>query len=84
MIYTEYGIGNESFINTEIEKQDGSEYRIKGNFKEKGALVSIYIRIWILKTVFILDTKDGFKIKKKNRNKFKALLGFRYKEKEGN
>jgi hypothetical protein len=31
--------------------------------------------VWICKTVFILDVREGFKRMKKGRNKFKFIFG---------
>ncbi|MCK6258222.1 DUF3977 family protein [Fictibacillus sp. KIGAM418] len=36
---------------------------------------SLYFRIWMAKTVFILVSKEGFKTGKKNRNAFKIIIG---------
>lgn len=72
-IYTEIGIGNPSFINTEIEYPDGTEVRIPGFRKMKPN--DMYFRLWIGSKVFILSTKDGFKTQTKNRSKFKILFG---------
>ncbi|WP_225434219.1 DUF3977 family protein [Peribacillus tepidiphilus] len=36
---------------------------------------SAYIRIWMNRTVFIWDSKQGFKKTKKNRKAFKVILG---------
>tara|TARA_B100000614_G_scaffold208357_1_gene190974 strand:- start:51 stop:296 length:246 start_codon:yes stop_codon:yes gene_type:complete len=78
-IFTEIGIGNDTFINTETEYPDGTEERSPG-FK-KMALKAIYIRIWIGHTVFILGTGSGFVIRKKSRRSFKFLIGFEGVEK---
>jgi hypothetical protein len=72
--FIEFGIGNNWLIRTETELEDGSE------FEEKGIigpirLHSIYLRIWIGKTVFILDLKEGMKRVKKSRKEFKNILG---------
>lgn len=72
--YTEIGIGNDTFINTETEYPDGSETRASGFVKMK--LTEVYIRIWLGKKVFILSSKDGFKIQTKGKAKLKVLLGF--------
>ncbi|MFA5888775.1 MAG: hypothetical protein WCW47_00680 [Candidatus Paceibacterota bacterium] len=32
-------------------------------------------KVWIFKTIFIISTDSGLKIKKKDRNKFKILFG---------
>jgi hypothetical protein len=73
-IYAEFGIGNETFLNTEFEKSDGTEYRVP-SFVIPDVVDDIYIRIWIVKFVLILSTKDGIKIGRKNKNKFKILFG---------
>ena len=45
--------------------------KIKGPIK----FYSLYLRIWIGKTVLIADLKEGFKRQKKNRNEFKVIFG---------
>jgi hypothetical protein len=72
-VFAEIGFGNESFFSTEIEEGD-SEYRIPKFIKPK-KIDGFYFRFWIFKTVFILSTKNGFEIKKKDRNKLKILFG---------
>lgn len=54
MKYIEFGIGNTWLVRTETESEDGTEYEEKGII---GPIKfhSLYIRIWIGKTVFILD-----------------------------
>jgi hypothetical protein len=74
MKFIEVGVGNRWIIRTETELNDGTE------FEEKGIvgpimLQTVYIRLWILKTVFILDSKEGYKKMKKNRKAFKLILG---------
>ena len=77
--FTEIGIGNPTFINTEKEFPDGKEIRNPGFVKMK--IIGLYFRLWIRKKVFIISSKEGFKIQTKNRNKFKLLLGIIGKEK---
>lgn len=72
-IYAEIGFGNDSFLSTEIEKEN-TEYRISKFIKPK-KITEYYFRVWIFKTVFILSTKDGFKVRNKDKNKFKILFG---------
>ncbi|MGM0885131.1 MAG: DUF3977 family protein [Bacillota bacterium] len=74
MKYIELGFGNTWFIRTETELDDGTE------FEEKGIIGpirfrSIYLRIWIGKSVLIVDLKQGFKVSKKRRNALKFILG---------
>jgi len=71
MKYYEIGFGNESLSSTEME----DESRVRG-FALDG-IESIYIRIWIWKSVFILDLFEGFKIGIKDEVKFKFLIGLR-------
>lgn len=72
--YIEIGIGNRWFIRTELEHDDGTET------EQKGALLpikveSIYMRVWIGKTVWILSSKEGWKVVKKERIAFKWVFG---------
>lgn len=73
--YTEIGFGNAWFVRTEIEHDDGSESEMKG-FLKPFKLKSVYIRVWIGMNVMILDSKEGLKFTKKNRRKFKFMIGF--------
>lgn len=73
-IFTEIGIGNDTFINTETEHPDGKEVRTPGFVKMK--IKAVYLRVWIGKKVFIIASNEGFKLTKKSKNKFKFLLGF--------
>ena len=74
MKFIEFGIGNTWLLRTETERVDGSEYEEKG-IKGPIKFQSIYLRIWIRKTVVILDSKQGMKWIKKNRNEFKFIIG---------
>lgn len=72
--YIEFGVGNTWLVRTEFECDDGHEFEVKGvsgtiNFH------SIYFRIWIGKTVFIIDSKDGFKRVRKSSRKLKLIMG---------
>jgi hypothetical protein len=72
--YIELGIGNTWIVRTEIELADGTEYEEKG-IVGPIKFYSVYMRVWIRKTVWIVDLREGFKKTKKNRNKFKIILG---------
>uniref|UniRef100_UPI001C2F99B1 DUF3977 family protein n=1 Tax=Lysinibacillus sp. GbtcB16 TaxID=2824761 RepID=UPI001C2F99B1 len=61
-------------IRTETELADGSEYEQKGIIKPI-LLHSIYFRIWLGKTVFVLDSSEGLKRVKKSRHAFKLIFG---------
>ncbi|MBO8155675.1 MAG: DUF3977 family protein [Bacillaceae bacterium] len=76
MKFIEFGIGNKWLIRTETELSDGTEFEEKGIV---GTLKpqSLYLRVWIGKTVVILDSKEGFKKTKKNRNEIKIILGIK-------
>ncbi|OGN01322.1 MAG: hypothetical protein A3I26_02015 [Candidatus Yanofskybacteria bacterium RIFCSPLOWO2_02_FULL_43_10] len=72
-IFAEIGLGNETFLSTEIEESDG-EYRISGFIIPK-KIKGCYIRIWVFKTVFIISTDNGFEIKKKDKKRLKIIFG---------
>lgn len=72
--YMELGFGNRWLLRTEIEMEDGTECEHRG-VSWPTRIESCYIRIWIGKTVLILDTREGIKVAKKKRNSFKFLLG---------
>ena len=72
-VYSEIGYGNPSLISSEIEYSDGSELRLPG-FK-KMHIEGVYFRLWFRNSVFILSSRDGFKIQLKNKKKLKILFG---------
>ena len=72
-MYAEVGIGNSTFLSTEYESESGDEYR-RNEFRF-AQFQSMYLRAWVGKWVFILDSKEGFKTKKKSRSAFKLLFG---------
>jgi len=72
-IFSEVGLGNESFISTEIEKGK-KEYRLPKFIKPK-ITNGVYLRVWIFKKVLILSTYSGIKVINRNNNKFKLILG---------
>ncbi|WHX51442.1 DUF3977 family protein [Paenibacillus woosongensis] len=74
MRYIEFGIGNKWLIRTETELNDGTEFEVRGIVRPI-QFQSAYIRIWIRKTVLIIDLKQGLKVTKKNRNEFKIIFG---------
>ena len=73
-VYAEIGLGNGSFLSTEIE-ENGKEYRIS-EFIKPQKIDDYYLRIWVLKRIFIFSTKDGLKTSRKDINKLKIVLGF--------
>jgi hypothetical protein len=74
MKFIEFGTGNTWVVRTETELEDGTEYEEKGIIRPI-KFQSIYLRIWFLKTVVIVDYKEGFKKMKKNRTAFKLIIG---------
>jgi hypothetical protein len=72
MLYSEIGIGNGSLVSTEIERKK-DEVRVNGWMM--GVFRSIYLRLWLGKTVIVIDSVDGLKVTKKSRRKVKILLG---------
>lgn len=74
MKFIEFGIGNKWLIRTETELRDGTEFEEKGIVRPI-KFQSIYLRIWIKRTVWIFDMREGFKKTKKHRNDFKIILG---------
>lgn len=76
MKYIEFGIGNKWLIRTETELEDGTEFEEKG-IKRPIKFQSLYTRIWVGKTVLIIDSKEGFKQATKNGKSFKLILGIK-------
>ncbi|WP_226536715.1 DUF3977 family protein [Fictibacillus halophilus] len=76
MKFIEFGFGNRWFVRTETELNNGTEFEGKGIVLPI-RLHSLYLRIWIWKTVVILDSKEGYKRTNKNRSDFKLLIGMR-------
>jgi hypothetical protein len=74
MKFIEFGIGNTWIVRTETELEDGTEYEEKGIIRPI-KFQSVYLRIWLLKTVIVIDFNEGFKKMKKNRNAFKLIIG---------
>lgn len=72
-VYAEMGIGNETFLSTEIE-EGGHERRIKG-FHLPKKITDVYVRIWVGKRVMIVSTKDGVKFVRKEKQGLKILVG---------
>lgn len=72
-VFSEIGLGNDSFFSTEFE-EDNSEHRVS-KFVLPDKINGFYFRLWVFKNVFILSTNDGFETNKKDRNKLKILFG---------
>lgn len=76
MKYIEFGIGNRWLVRTETEFADGSEKEQRG-INGPIRLHSIYFRIWVGKTVIILNSREGIIHMKKQRIQFKLVLGLK-------
>ncbi|MFA6523969.1 MAG: DUF3977 family protein [Candidatus Paceibacterota bacterium] len=72
-VFTEIGIGNDTFFSTEFEEEN-SEYRIS-KFILPNKITGFYFRFWLFKKVFILSSNKGFEIVRKDRNRLKILFG---------
>lgn len=72
-VFAEIGFGNATFLSTEFEEGD-NERRVN-KFIVPKKINGIYFRLWLFKNVYIISTNNVFKIKKKERNKFKILFG---------
>lgn len=72
-VFAEIGFGNDTVLSTEFEEED-NEYRIP-KFVVPDKIRGFYLRIWVLKKVFVLSTNDGFETSRKDRNKLKILFG---------
>ncbi|AIQ18165.1 hypothetical protein H70357_16855 [Paenibacillus sp. FSL H7-0357] len=74
MKYIEFGIGNRWIVRTETEFEDGTETEQQGIIRPIH-FHSLYLRIWIGKTVFVADLKEGCKKSRKSRSKIKIVIG---------
>lgn len=72
-VFAEIGIGNGTFLSTEIEEGD-KEYRIP-KFIFPNKITGYYFRFWIFKNVLVLSSDQVIKLKKKDKNKLKILFG---------
>ena len=84
MIYIEYGLdfdNNRLGIgrSIEVENDDGSEYRVKGNVKL--AQKRYYFRFWVGKLVFVLSGSNGLEVIHKKRYNLKIVFGIKGKMK---
>ena len=64
-IYAEIGFGNDTFISTEIEKND-KEYRV-AKFLKPQKIEEVYFRLWLFKKVFVFSLPKGISLKKKKK-----------------
>lgn len=74
MKFIECGIGNRWLIRTETESEDGTEHEVKGIVLPI-QFQSMYVRVGVGKTVWILDSREGIKRSRKERTGFKLVVG---------
>lgn len=74
MKFIEFGLGNKWILRTETELSDGTEFQERG-IVGPIKLQSVYLRVWLGKTVIIIDSKEGYKKSKKNRKEIKIIIG---------
>ena len=72
-VYSEIGLGNPSFLSTEIE--EGNKESRVSKFILPKKIEGVYLRFWIFKKVFIISSKNGIVLQSKDKNKFKILFG---------
>lgn len=72
-VFAEIGIGNKTFLSTEIEEGLG-ESRIPQFILPK-KIEGYYLRFWVFRRVIIFSTNEGVKLQKKTGNHFKILFG---------
>ncbi len=72
-IFAEAGIGNSTFLSTEIEKKE-LERRVKG-FIIPPKIEGFYIRVWLGKRVYALSSNRFFNTTKKKKIKLKLIFG---------
>ena len=72
-VFAEVGLGNETFLSTEVETGK-TEERINKFIRPK-KINGFYFRIWMFKRVIIFSTYDGIKLQKKQQNRLKIILG---------
>lgn len=72
-VFAEIGIGNKTFLSTEIE-EGPSEFRIP-QFVLPKKIEGYYVRLWIFRCVIIFSTNEGIKLQKKTSNHLKILFG---------
>lgn len=74
--FFECGFGNRWFLRTEVEREDGTEYELKGWVGPLNCQ-SLYLRVWFGKQVWILDSLGGLKHQVKKRLAVKIIFGIR-------
>lgn len=72
-IFAEIGFGNDTFLSTEIE-ENNKEHRV-GKFLIPKKLKDFYFRACFFKKNLIISTRDGIKLKSRDKNNFKLLFG---------
>ena len=76
VMYAEWGVGNPTFLSTEVEEANGTEFRVKGFFVT-GNILSVYVRSQIGYCVLIVESVEGTKWGIKPYCAFKFLFGIK-------
>lgn len=72
-IFAEIGVGNKTFLSTEIE-EGSNELRIPKLILPK-KIEGYYLRLWIFRRVIIFSTNEVIKLQKKTSSHLKILFG---------
>lgn len=72
--YLEIGFGNTYVVRTEYEDALGHEWEVKG-WVGPVRCRSVYCRLWLGTSVFILDSREGIKRQRKSNSRFKLVFG---------
>lgn len=80
--YIEFGLGNTWLVRTEFEDESGQEWEVRG-IVGPIAWQSCYVRLWLGKSVYILDSREGFKRQSKKKKRFKLVFGLVCQAEEG-
>ena len=72
-IFAEIGLGNTTFISTEIEK--GVHEKRIARFIVPPRIRGVYIRIWVYLFVIAFSTNRLVNWQRKNKTKFKLIFG---------
>lgn len=80
--YVEFGLGNTLLFRTAFEADKGQEWEVQG-IVGSIAWQFCYVRLWLGKSVYILDSREGFKRQSKKKKRFKLIFGLVCQAEEG-
>jgi len=72
-IFAEFGIGNATFLSTEVEQ--GEKEKRVAKFILPPKIKGFYIRIWLFKVVVAFSTNRLINWQRKDKVKFKLIFG---------